>query len=110
METWKSEIILEPNVLLRKLESKSLSVVFVCSNDLKHSVHVAHIPFLCRLTGTKLVVLKAGSAKELQTYFGKNNLFMFAVSRHGDFTGLSAQLPDIEPLNLDCLPPASIKK
>ena len=103
-------MILDPNDILRQLESKNISVVFVCSNDLKHSVHVAHIPFLCRLTGTKLVVLNAGSAMELRSFFGKKNLFMFAISKNTEFSNFTIQFPEIDILDSNTLPHVSIKK
>ena len=109
-EVWKSNIILDPNELLRQIESKYVSVVFVCSNDLKHSVHVSHLPFLCRLTGTKLVVLKSGSMADLQLFFGKKNLFMFAISKNTEFLEFTLQFPDIDILDPNALPQMSIKK
>ncbi len=109
-DSWENLVLTEPNEILRKIESHKISVVFVFLNDLKHSVHVAHIPFLCRLSGTKLVVLKPGSAKELQSYFGSKNLFMFAVSKHDDTIKFSSHFSDIDPFNPNQLPQVSIKK
>lgn len=109
-DSWENLVITEPNEILRKTESHKISVIFVCLSDLKHSVHVAHIPFLCRLSGTKLVVLKPGSAQELQSYFGSKNLFMFAVSKHDDTLKFTSNFPDIDPLNTNQLPQVSIKK
>jgi hypothetical protein len=110
-ESWNNLIITNSNSVLRDIESQLVSVVFVCSNDLKHSVHIAHIPFLCRLYRTKLVVLKSGSAKDLNSYFGKNDLFMFAIRKNSDSGNIFAsQFPDIEPINPNQLPPVSIKK
>lgn len=109
-EKWKSNVIIDPNELLRQLENKNISVVFVCSNDLKHSIHVAHLPFLCRLTGTKLVVLNAGSAPELQSYFGKKTLFMFSISKNIDFSEFNLQFPEIGILYPNILPQMHIKK
>lgn len=103
-------MIIDPNTLLRSLESNNISIVFVCLNDLKHSVHVFHLPFLCRLTGTKLFVLKPGSATELQSYFGKKNLFMFAVYKNNDTKDFDLQFPEFELLDPALLPQMSIKK
>ena len=109
-EQWNSCVILDPNSILREIECKNISVVFVCSNDLKYSVHVAHLPFLCRLNQTKLVILKHGSAVELQSYFGKKNLFMFAISKNCDTAQFSEQFPEIEPFDPTSLPQMLIKK
>ena len=109
-ESWRNNLIIEPNEILRLLESRKLSIIFVCLNDLKHSVHVAHLPFLCRLTETKLVVLKSGSAQELHSYFEKKDLFMFAVSKHTESTNFSVHFPEFEKLDPSLLPQMSIKK
>lgn len=106
---WKSEVILDPNTLLRKIESKKISIVFVCLNDLKYTVHVAHLPFLCRLNETKLVVLKAGAAKELQSFFGKKSLFMFGLTRHAEIEKFTDNYPPVEALPDGILPAMSIK-
>lgn len=95
---------------MRQAESENISVIFVCSNDLKHSVHVAHLPFLCRLTGTKLVTLKAGSINDLQLFFGMKTLFMFAISKNSEFSEFTSQFPDIDVLDPNTLPQMSIKK
>lgn len=110
-ESWSKSIITNPNNVLRYIESQIVAVVFVCLNDLKHSVHVSHIPFLCRLTKTKLVVLKPGSAKELNSYFGKKDLFIFAIRKSADAgEKFASQFPDIEPINPNQLPQVAIKK
>lgn len=109
-ELWKSNVIIDSNELLRQVESKNIAVVFVCVNDLKHSIHVTHLPFLCRLTGTKLVVLNAGSASELQSYFGKKTLFMFAISKNTEFSEFTTQFPNIDVLDPNELPQMQIKK
>lgn len=111
IECWNNIIITNANDVLRDIECQLVSVVFVCSNDLKHSVHISHIPFLCRLTRTKLVLLKSGSANELNSYFKKKDLFMFAIHKKSDAgKAFASQFPDIEPIDTNQLPPMTIKK
>jgi hypothetical protein len=107
---WDNLLLLNPNNILRQIEQKNVSVLFVCSNDLKYAVHAAHLPFLCRLNNTKLVVLKAGSAIEMHSYFGNNNLFMFGFLNSPEIVEFSNQFAEIEPLDVSSLPRTSIKK
>lgn len=109
-EFWESNVVLDPNELLRQIEAENISVVFACLNDLKYSVHVSHLPFLCRLYRTKLVTLKSGSAVELQSLFGKKNLFMLGISRNNTFIEFCLQFPDIDILDPMKLPQLRIKK
>lgn len=109
-ECWKTNVILDPNEIMRQIEAGNISAVFACSNDLKYSVHVAHLPFLCRLHGAKLVSLNSGSATELQSFFGKKNLFMLGISKNNIFLEFCQQFPDIDILDPKKLPQMSIKK
>lgn len=109
-EEWKTRVILNPNDVLRQIEKKKISAIFVCSNDLKYAVHVSHFPFLCRLNGTKLITLKAGSYVELQSYFRKKNLFMFAITCDHEMMEFSKQFPEIESFDAATLPLTTIKK
>lgn len=95
---------------MREIECQKVSVLFACPNDLKYGIQLAHVPFICRLTRTKLVVLKPGSAQELRAYFGKNNLFMIAISNLYYKGNFAAQFSDIDPINPNLLPQVTIKK
>lgn len=101
-------MVTDANTLLRLLEARRLAIVFVCVNDLKHAIPVSHLPFLCRLTGTRLVALRQGSAAELHSYFDKKNLFMFALQPSPKVAVFCEQFPSIDRIDPSVLPQMKI--
>ena len=108
-------IFTDPNQILRELEAKQLSLVAVCLEDLKHSVVVQHVPFLCRLTATKLVGLSSGSSQDLSTLMHQKNVFIVGF-RKGIAEKIAAvtmwisQFQSINPIDLDKYPELKINR
>lgn len=113
--------MLDPNDLLRDLESGKLAVVFAFKADLRFPMAVAHLPFMCRQSGTALVEMKAGAAQEfgdlLQVPQAKkststNNLFMFALRKDvaAVVDRFSDQFPKQSAIDPNHLPSLIVKR
>lgn len=103
---------MDPNVLLRELEAGRVGIVFAFLKDLKYNMAVAHLPFMCRLKGVRLVAMEAGAAAEFNAYFsgGKEPLFMFALKNSQLLEAFLNQFPAPEPLDPTILPALQVKK
>lgn len=89
-----------------------MGIVFAFVRDLKYGMAVAHLPFMCRLKGVKLVAMEADSAAEFNAYFSqkKEYLFMFALRNSPLLDAFLAQFPPAEPIDPTIIPALEVKK
>lgn len=110
--------VLDPNDVLRALETGGLGAVFAFRADLRYPMAVAHLPFMCRQTETPLVEMKAGAAPELTVLLQpnrpakdcKNYLFMFALrkGKHAEVDRFCQQFSKQPPIDPTQLPAVKI--